>query len=269
MSTLKPTDVPVGEFKGQVAFVTGAASGMGKEIALDLARSGARVWGIDTNDKGLSELEEFATKSNLEICAVNCDISSQSDVIESFANMSKKFGECSILVTAAGIGLYVDFLEMTDLEMRRLIDVNFIGSVYCAQEAIKQMKQISGGKIVFVSSVQAELSLKGCVIYAAQKAALNSAARTLVLEVGKDSIRVNTVSPGTIDTPMLRRDLAGMNTQQASEFLRSVEAANVIGKIGTAEQVAEVVHYMVSDSSSYITGTDIIVDGGFRNVKKF
>lgn len=269
MSTPKPTVVPVGEFKGQVAFVTGAASGMGKAIALDLARSGARVWGIDTNDKGLSELEEFARKSNLEIWAVNCDISSQSNVIESFENMSKKFGECSILVTAAGIGLYVDFLEMTDLEMRRLIDVNFIGSVYCAQEAIKQMKLISVGKIVFVSSVQAELSLKGCVIYAAQKAALNSAARTLVLEVGKDNIRVNTVSPGTIDTPMLRRDLAGMNTEQASEFLRSVESANVIGKIGTSEQVAEVVHYLVSDSSSYITGTDIIVDGGFRNVKKF
>jgi NAD(P)-dependent dehydrogenase (short-subunit alcohol dehydrogenase family) len=117
--------------------------------------------------------------------------------------------------------------------------------------------------------VQAELSLKGCVIYASQKAALNSVARTLVLEVGKDNIRVNTVSPGTIDTPMLRRDLAGMNTEQASEFLRSVQEANAIGKIGTAEQVAEVVHYLVSDHSSYVTGTDIIVDGGFKNLKKF
>ena len=131
------------------------------------------------------------------------------------------------------------------------------------------MKQNGGGKIVFVSSVQAELSLKGCVVYAAQKAALNSAARTLVLEVGRDNIRVNTVSPGTIDTPMLRRDLAGMNTEQATEFLRSVEAANVIGKIGTPEEVAEVVHYLVSDHSTYVTGTDIIVDGGFRNIKKF
>jgi NAD(P)-dependent dehydrogenase (short-subunit alcohol dehydrogenase family) len=131
------------------------------------------------------------------------------------------------------------------------------------------MKQNGGGKIVFVSSVQAELSLKGCVVYAAQKAALNSAARTLVLEVGRDNIRVNTVSPGTIDTPMLRRDLTGMNTEQETEFLRSVEAANVIGKIGTSEEVAEVVHYLVSDHSSYVTGTDIIVDGGFRNIKKF
>ena len=269
MSTLKPIDVPAGELNGQVAFVTGAASGMGKAIALDLASSGARVWGVDTNDEGLSELKEFAKKSNLEICAVKCDISSQSDVLESFAKMKKEFGECSILVTAAGIGLYVDFLEMTDPEMRRLIDVNFIGSIYCAQVAIKQMKLIGGGKIVFVSSVQAELSLKGCVVYASQKAALNSAARTLVLEVGKDNIRVNTVSPGTIDTPMLRRDLAGMNTEQASEFLRSVQAANAIGKIGTAEQVAEVVHYLVSDHSSYVTGTDIIVDGGFKNLKKF
>jgi NAD(P)-dependent dehydrogenase (short-subunit alcohol dehydrogenase family) len=269
MSNQKSTDVTLGELRGQVAFVTGAASGMGKAIALDLAKSGARVWGVDTSDQGLVDLKELAKKSNLEIWADKCDIASQSNVVESFEKMNKEFGRCSILVTAAGIGLYVDFLEMSDAEMRKLIDVNFIGSIYCAQEAIKHMKQNGGGKIVFVSSVQAELSLKGCVVYAAQKAALNSVARTLVLEVGRDNIRVNTVSPGTIDTPMLRRDLAGMNTEQATEFLRSVEAANVIGKIGTPEEVAEVVHYLVSDHSTYVTGTDIIVDGGFRNIKKF
>jgi len=269
MSNQKSTDVILGELQGQVAFVTGAASGMGKAIALDLAKSGARVWGVDTSNQGLVDLKELAKKSNLEIWADKCDIASQSNVVESFEKMNKEFGRCSILVTAAGIGLYVDFLEMSDAEMRKLIDVNFIGSIYCAQEAIKHMKQNGGGKIVFVSSVQAELSLKGCVVYASQKAALNSVARTLVLEVGKNNIRVNTVSPGTIDTPMLRRDLTGMNTEQATEFLRSVEAANVIGKIGTSEEVAEVVHYLVSDHSSYVTGTDIIVDGGFRNIKKF
>ena len=269
MTTQEFSKSSLRELNGQVAFVTGAASGMGKAIALDLAQSGAKVWGVDTSDEGLIDLQEVAKKSKLQITTDKCDIASQSNVIESFEKMKSEFGRCSILVTAAGIGLYVDFLEMTDEQMRRLIDVNFIGSMYCAQEAIKHMRETDGGKIVFVSSVQAELSLKGCVIYASQKAALNSAARTLVLEVGKDNIRVNTVSPGTIDTPMLRRDLAGMNTEQASEFLRNVEAANVIGKIGTAEQVADVVHYLVSDSSSYVTGTDIIVDGGFKVLKKF
>lgn len=269
MTTQDFIDSSLKEFSGQVAFVTGAASGMGKAIAIDLAKSGAKVWGVDTSDEGLIELEEVAKKSNLEIFTDKCDIANQNNVIKSFEKMKNQLGHCSILVTAAGIGLYIDFLEMTDSQMRRLIDVNFIGSIYCAQEAIKHMKQTEGGKIVFVSSVQSELSLKNCVVYASQKAALNSAARTLVLEVGKDNIRVNTVSPGTIDTPMLRRDLAGMNTEQASEFLRSVEEANVIGKIGTSEQVAEVVHYLVSDHSSYVTGTDIIVDGGFKVLKKF
>lgn len=257
------------ELAGQVAFVTGAASGMGKAIAIDLAEHGAQVWGVDTSGVGLRDLQNFAEESNFQLRIDICDIASASEVVNSFKKMASEFGKCSILVTAAGIGLYVDFLEMTDAEMRRLIDINFIGSIYCAQEAIKHMKQLGGGKIVFVSSVQAELSLKGCVVYASQKAALNSAARTLVLEVGKDNIRVNTVSPGTIDTPMLRRDLAGMNTEQASEFLQNVEAANVIGKIGTPEQVADVVHYLVGNHSSYVTGTDIIVDGGFRTLKKF
>jgi NAD(P)-dependent dehydrogenase (short-subunit alcohol dehydrogenase family) len=183
--------------------------------------------------------------------------------------MKERFGANTILVTAAGIGLYVDFVEMSDQEMRKIIDVNFIGSIYCAQASIPLMRSHGGGKIVFVSSIQAQISLQGCVIYAAQKAALNSAARTLVLEVGADNIRVNTVSPGTIDTPMLRRDLAGMNTEESSQFLKKVEGANVIGSIGTPQQVADVVHYLVSEKSTYVTGTDIIVDGGFSVLKKF
>ncbi len=257
------------EFANQVAFVTGAASGMGRAISLNLAASGAKVWGVDLNADGLSETKILADKSNLSIETDICDISKQGDVINSFHKMEAKFGACSILVTAAGVGLYTDFIEMSDSQMRQVIDVNFIGSMYCSQQAIMQMRKIGGGRIVYVSSVQAELSLKSCVVYAAQKAALNSAARTLVLEVGHENIRVNTVSPGTIDTPMLRRDLAGMNLEKANEFLTSVEAANTIGKIGTAEEVADVVHYLVSDKSSYVTGTDIIVDGGFSVLKKF
>jgi len=257
------------EFANQVAFVTGAASGMGKAISLDLAASGAQVWGVDSNAEGLSEIKLIADKSNLSLKTDICDISKQKDVRNSFRKMEAKLGSCSILVTAAGVGLYTDFIEMSDSQMRQVIDVNFIGSMYCSQEAIIQMRKIGGGRIVYVSSVQAELSLKGCVVYAAQKAALNSAARTLVLEVGHENIRVNTVSPGTIDTPMLRRDLTGMNVAEANEFLTSVKAANTVGKIGTVEEVADVVHYLVSDKSSYVTGTDIIVDGGFRVLKKF
>ncbi len=262
-------NIKVKEFQNQIAFVTGTASGLGRAIALDLANSGAHVFGVDTDEKGLSELTQVAQGNGLTIQTDVCDISIQENVISAFKKMKENLGACSILVTAAGIGLYTDFLEMSDAQMRKVIDVNFIGSMYCSQEAIRDMRSIGGGKIIFVSSVQAELSLKGCVVYAAQKAALNAAARTLVLEVGKDNIRVNTVSPGTIDTPMLRRDLAGMNTEQAAEFLASVEAANAIGKIGTAEQVAEVVHYLAGEGSSYVTGTDILVDGGFRAVKKF
>ena len=253
----------------EIAFVTGAASGIGRSIAIDLAISGAQVWGIDTDAAGLTSLESEAQKLDVEIRTDQCDVSILEQVKTSFLAMKRIFGGNTILVTAAGIGLYTDFLAMTDGQMRKVIDVNFIGSIYCAQESIPLMKTNGGGKIVFVSSVQAELSLKGCVVYAAQKAALNSVARTLVLEVGEHNIRVNTVSPGTIDTPMFRRDLTGMNTEQAAQFLKSVEEANVIGTIGTAEQVADVVHYLVSDRSTYVTGTDIIVDGGFRVLKKF
>lgn len=257
------------DLEKEIAFVTGAASGMGRAIAIDLATSGAQVWGIDTDAAGLASLESEAQKLGIEIRTDQCDVSILEQVKTSFLAMQEIFGGNTILVTAAGIGLYTDFLEMTDGQMRKVIDVNFIGSIYCAQESIPLMKSKGGGKIVFVSSVQAELSLKGCVVYAAQKAALNSAARTLVLEVGEHNIRVNSVSPGTIDTPMLKRDLAVISTEAAAEFLKNVEEANVIGTIGTPQEVADLVHYLVSDRSTYITGTDIIVDGGFRLLKKF
>jgi short-subunit dehydrogenase len=257
------------DFKGDVAFVTGAAAGLGRAIAIDLALSGAQVWGIDIDEAGLQSLETQAHDLGIEIQTDKCDISDLVQVKSSFLSMKERFGANTILVTAAGIGLYVDFVEMTDQEMRKIIDVNFIGSIYCAQASIPLMRSQGGGKIVFVSSIQAQLSLQGCVVYAAQKAALNSAARTLVLEVGGDNIRVNTVSPGTIDTPMLRRDLAGMNTEESSQFLKKVEGANVIGTIGTPQQVADVVHYLVSEKSTYVTGTDIVVDGGFSVLKKF
>jgi NAD(P)-dependent dehydrogenase (short-subunit alcohol dehydrogenase family) len=107
------------------------------------------------------------------------------------------------------------------------------------------------------------------VPYAAAKAGLMAVARALAVELGGRGIRVNTVSPGTIDTPMLRRDLAGMSEDQLDGFFAQVCAANALGRIGDAEEIANVVVFLCSELASYITGEDILVDGGFLAVKKF
>jgi meso-butanediol dehydrogenase/(S,S)-butanediol dehydrogenase/diacetyl reductase len=113
------------------------------------------------------------------------------------------------------------------------------------------------------------VALPGCVPYAAAKAGVVAAASALAPEVGRHGIRVNAIAPGTIDTPMLRRDLSGMNVEEADAFRRRVEEANALGRIGRPEEIAQVAVYLASDASSYVTGTTIVADGGFLNVKKF
>ena len=122
---------------------------------------------------------------------------------------------------------------------------------------------------MFTSSVQGHITLPGCAPYAAAKAGLMAVARALSVELGDRGIRVNTVSPGTIDTPMLRRDLSGMNTSEAAAFMERVEGANALGRVGEAGRSPTSSCSSAPTRASYITGADVPVDGGFLRVKKF
>jgi NAD(P)-dependent dehydrogenase (short-subunit alcohol dehydrogenase family) len=173
------------------------------------------------------------------------------------------------MVANAAVGLYSDLEEMAEEDIDRVLDVNLKGALTCAQLAIPALRARGGGSIVFVSSVQAYETLRGCVVYGAAKAGLVAAARALAVEVGEHGIRVNGIAPGTIDTPMLQRDLEGMNTADADGFLDRVRGANALGRIGTVEEVADVVVFLVSDAARYVTGTTVVADGGFLAVRTF
>ena len=122
---------------------------------------------------------------------------------------------------------------------------------------------------MFISSVQAFVTLPGCVAYAAAKAGLVAAARALAVEVGREGIRVNAIAPGIFDTPMLHRDLVGMSHDEMTGFLARVEQANALGRIGRPDEIGDAVVYLTSDAASYVTGTTIVVDGGYLAVKTF
>jgi NAD(P)-dependent dehydrogenase (short-subunit alcohol dehydrogenase family) len=169
----------------------------------------------------------------------------------------------------AGVEGYFPLAEMSLEVLRRQIDVNLLGNLLVARAAIPLLRKSGGGSIVFTASVQGHLTLPGCVPYAAAKAGLMATARALAVELGADGIRVNTVSPGTIDTPMLRRDLADMNSDDVAAFYAQVEGANALGRIGSADEIADVVVFLCSDKASYVTGEDIVIDGGYLRVKKF
>jgi NAD(P)-dependent dehydrogenase (short-subunit alcohol dehydrogenase family) len=179
------------------------------------------------------------------------------------------FGSLDVLVANAAVGIYADLADMTEEDLDRVLDVNLKGALLSAQVAIPALRARGAGSIVFVTSVQAYATLRGCAAYGAAKAGLVAATRALAVELGAEGIRVNAVAPGTIDTPMLARDLDGMNTADAEGFLDRVRGANALGRIGTVSEIGDVVVFLVSDAARYVTGATIVADGGFLAVKGF
>ena len=247
-----------------ISIVTGAASGMGRDIAIKQAEDGFLVYGLDVDTHGLEETKRIS-RSDMKI--FTCDVSNPDQVSKVFEDIDDSVLEIRNYVAAAGIGLYCKFDEMTHEQMLRLISVNLIGVLEPARQALPRMN--SGSCMVFIASVQATHSLFEAVVYAATKGAVVTAARTLALEAGERGIRVNSIAPGTIDTPMLQRDLAKMNREEQGEFMLKVNSANALGRVGTAKDVTDLVTYLLSDNAAYVTATNVYVDGGFSAVKKF
>ncbi len=254
---------------GKVAAVTGAGSGIGRGIAVALAGAGADVVLNDVREDGLDETLRLVREAGSKGVASVGDVRRREDVERLVDDAAGTFGGLDVMVANAAIGLYADLEEMAEEEIDQVLDVNLKGALTCAQLAIPALRARGGGNIVFVSSVQAYETLRGCVVYGAAKAGLVAAARALAVEVGAHAIRVNAIAPGTIDTPMLQRDLDGMNPADADGFLDRVRAANALGRIGTVEEVADVVVFLVSDAARYVTGTTLVADGGFLAVRSF
>ncbi len=255
--------------EGAVAAVTGAGSGIGRGVAGALAASGARVVANDVDAEGLDETLELVRVAGSEGIASVGDVRRREDVRRIVDDAVSVFGGLDVMVANAAVGIYADLAEMSDEDLDRVLDVNLKGALTSAQHAIPALRARGGGSIVFVTSVQAYATLRGCVAYGAAKAGLVAATRALAVELGADGIRVNAVAPGTIDTPMLARDLESMNSADAVGFLDRVRGANALGRIGTVEEIGDVVAFLVSDAARYVTGATIVADGGFLAVKSF
>jgi NAD(P)-dependent dehydrogenase (short-subunit alcohol dehydrogenase family) len=254
---------------GKVALVTGAGSGLGRGSAVALAAAGAAVVVNDVDAKGAAETVRLIEANGGRAVAHAGDVSHTADVRAAIALAVTTFGGLDIVHANAGVERYVNLETMSDEDMELLLNVDLKGVLLCFREAIPALRARKGGTLMATSSVQASHSLPGCVVYAAAKAAVIAAVRTLALEVGGDGIRVVAVSPGTIDTPMLRRDLADMNVADTEGFLQRVRNANTLGRIGTAKEIGDVIVFLAGPGASYITGTNIVVDGGFTAVKTF
>ncbi len=246
---MKPSDGPdtdALDLRGRVAVVTGAASGQGRATAIRLRRAGAAVAALDVNAEGLSTLgDEFLT--------VAVDISDPEAVAEAFDQIQDALGPTYILAAAAAIwGGWNSIVDLDYDDLERILRINTFGVLYCVRHAARQMiEEGRGGRIVLWSSVAATRGQPCDIPYTVSKAAVEGMARPLAAELAQYEITVNAIAPGAIDTPMLAgSDLSFYDTVLPGR------------RIGTPEEVAELVAWLCSPRSRFVTGGVIPIDGG-------
>ena len=253
---------------GKVVVITGGGSGIGRACALSLAASGAAVVVNDIHADAIDETVQTVLAEGGKAVGCVADVCRLDEVRALVECAVTAFGRLDVMVANAAISRYAEFETMSLEEMDLVLATDLRGALLCAQQAIPALRAAGGGSIIFLSSVQAFVTLPGCVPYAAAKAGLVAAARALAVEVGRDGIRVNAIAPGTIDTPMLQRDLLKMNLDEAEQFRQRVDDANALGRVGRPEEIAACVEFLASDASSYVTGTTLVADGGYLAVKR-
>ena len=251
---------------GQKAVVTGASKGLGSAVAVELAESGADVLINYHSDKtGAEETAHKVETAGSKAFIYKADVSEEQPVIDMFAAAVKEFGRVDICVPNSGIQLNSSFAEMTMQQWQRVIDVNLTGQFLAAREAIRYfLKQginreisYSAGKIIFMSSVHDVIPWEGHVNYAAAKGGIMLMMKSIAQELAHKKIRANAVSPGAIRTPMNVEKLTSAEAYEES-LLRLMPYK----RIGEPEDVARAAAWLASDSSDYVNGSTIYVDGG-------
>lgn len=255
-----------GLLAGQKALVTGASSGIGQAVAIALGEAGADVVAnyYGKNPAGAQEVVGRVTAAGGKAYAHQADVSSESDVQGMFSKMIDTFGSIDILVNNAGIQQDASIDAMTLVQWNRVIGTNLTGQFLCAREAIRAFKRrgvvkevsAAAGKIICMSSVHEVIPWAGHVNYAASKGGIMMMMKTLAQEVAPHKIRVNSICPGAIRTPL--NHSAWATPEAMNELLTLVP----YGRIGEPEDIGRVAVWLASDQADYITGASIFVDGG-------
>lgn len=239
---------------GRVALVTGGARGMGAADARKLRAEGAAVLVTDVlDDEGRILAKELGDSTHY----VHLDVTDEAQWASAVGTAVERFGALHILVNNAGIGTVGPIASMSQARYRRVIDVNQVGVFLGMRAVIPAMTEAGSGSIINISSIEGLHGSPGMVAYVASKFAVTGMTKVAALELAALNIRVNSVHPGGIRTPMLDiPELAG------AELESRVAAQTPAGRIGAPEEVAELVAFLASDASSYCTGAEFVVDGG-------
>jgi glucose 1-dehydrogenase len=260
-----PQPEPIKILSGQKALVTGANSGIGEGIAIQLANAGADVVVnyVNNPDEANAVIEKIK-KLGVNAIAIQADVSNEVEVISMFNQMYKEFGTIDILVNNAGLQQDSPFDKMTIEKWNKVISVNLTGQFLCAREAIIEFKRrgvkkeisCAAGKIIHISSVHEVIPWAGHVNYASSKGGIMMLMKSIAQEVAPFRIRVNSICPGAIRTPINK---SAWDTQEAYNKLMELIP---YGRIGEVEDIGRAAVWLASDHADYITGTSIFIDGG-------
>jgi NAD(P)-dependent dehydrogenase (short-subunit alcohol dehydrogenase family) len=246
------------KLEGKVALVTGAGRGIGRAIALVLARSGARVavnaLHPERAEKVAREVQELSAKA----MAVPADVSVRGEVKAMVERVISEWGGLDILVNNAGIIMVSPLKDMPEDLWDRVLDVNLKGIYLCSHYAIPHMVRKGWGRIINIASIASFMVLAGRGAYAASKGGVVQLTRVMAVELAKHGVTVNAVAPGFIETDMVKE-----RVREGALDLKRLLGRIPVGRMGDPFEIAKVVAFLASDDASYITGTTLVVDGGF------
>ena len=243
-------------FTDRVAFITGAASGIGRAAAIAFAAEGARVAILDRSADALRTVEASVKEVGGEVLAIACDVSSPDQVEGAIKQILDRFGRLDIAFNNAGVENKAAPVHEIDLaEWDRIIGINLRGTFLCMKHELAQMVKQGGGVVVNTSSGAGIRGVAGGAAYAASKHAIIGLTRSAALDYAKQNIRVNAVLPGNIETPMMDR-FTGDDIQKAIDL-------EPVGRLGKPEEIAEAVLWMASDLGGFVTGAATVIDGGW------
>jgi NAD(P)-dependent dehydrogenase (short-subunit alcohol dehydrogenase family) len=249
----------MGKLEGKIALVTGGTSGIGLATARQFVIEGAYVFITGRRD---AELAAALKEIGRDVTGVQGDVSDLGDLDRLFAQIKREKGKLDIVFANAGVAKFAPFGQITEEFYDSIFDINVKGLLFTVQKALPLMPD--GASIILNASIVASKGLPTNSVYAATKAAVRSFARTWTTDLKQRRIRVNAVSPGSIDTPGLNDLLASAEAGQ--QRLEMLSNAVPLGRLGRPDEIAKAVVFLASDDSSYVTGTELFVDGGFAQV---
>lgn len=252
--------------KDKIVILTGAASGIGRSTAILFAKEGARLVLSDIDTKGGEETLQIVKEHDKDAIFMKCDVTNGDEVKEMVEKTLKKYGRIDVLINNAGVVRVGQIEDMLEEDYDLLINVNLKGTYFCCHYVVPHLKQQKSGVIINLASVAGHIGQVNHALYCSTKHGIRGMTKALALDLAPYNVRVNSVSPGATDTPMLVSDVTKQAKDRGVDYgvvRKEFEEEGVMGRWANPMEIAKGILFLATEDSSYMTGADLLLDGGW------